>query len=317
MTKLLITVKCKETVKESLIQEFSDHYDMIFAQGDKEIIARELQDAEVVIGEPDPKLLPSAKNLKWMQITWAGADRYTGNFPENVVLTNASGAFGRIISEYTMGMILTQYKRLNQYYVNQQKKIWADLGSERSLLSKRVVILGTGNVGSSIAQKLHAFGTYNIGINRSGKLPEHFDEVHPLEELDKYLTDADIVIGALPRTPYTMGLLDYRRLKLMKEDALLVNVGRGTMIVTKDLETTLAEGHFSGVILDVVDPEPLPESSSLWNCDRVLLTPHISGIGFDHEPATEAFIWDICRENLRRYAAGTPLTHVVDVAAGY
>lgn len=317
MTKLLITVPCKEAVKESLIQEFSDHYDIIFAQEDKEIIARELQDAQVVIGEPDPKLLPTAGKLKWMQITWAGADRYTKDFPENVVLTNASGAFGRIISEYTMGMILAQYKRLPQYYVNQQKKIWADLGSERSLLNKRVVILGTGNVGSSIAQKLHAFGTYNIGINRSGNCPVHFDETHTLEDLDKYLADADIVIGALPRTPYTVGLLDYRRLKQMKEDALLVNVGRGTMIVTKDLEKALAEGHFSGVILDVVDPEPLPESSPLWTSDRVLLTPHISGIGFDHEAATESYIWDICRENLRRYAAGTPLDHVVDMAAGY
>ena len=85
----------------------------------------------------------------------------------------------------------------------------------------------------------------------------------------------------------------------------------------KDLEQLLAEGHFSGVVLDVMDPEPLTESSSLWNCERVLLTPHISGIGFGHEDATESIIWDICRENLRRYAAGLPLCHVVDVAAGY
>ena len=92
-------------------------------------------------------------------------------------------------------------------------------------------------------------------------------------------------------------------------------------IITKQasrvLEKLLAEGHFSGVVLDVMDPEPLPESSPLWSCERVLLTPHISGIGFDHEPATERFIWDLCRENLRRYAAGDPLAHVVDVAAGY
>lgn len=317
MTKLLITVPCKEAVKESLIAEFSNHYAITFAQEDKEIIARELQTAEVVIGEPDPKLLPSAENLRWMQITWAGADRYTKDFPESVILTNASGAFGRIISEYTIGMILSQYKRLNQYYVNQKKRIWADLGSERSLLNKRVVILGTGNVGASIAQKLHAFSTYNIGINRSGKPEEHFDEVHTLDALDVHLPLADIVIGALPKTPGTIGLLDYRRLKLMKEDAELVNVGRGTMIVTKDLEKALSEGHFSGVILDVADPEPLPESSPLWTNERVLLTPHISGIGFDHEPATESCIWDICRENLRNYRDGRPLSHVVDVRAGY
>lgn len=317
MIKLLITVPCKEAVKEKLTAEFSSSYDITFAQEDQQIIARALADAEVVIGEPSPKLLPTAKKLKWMQITWAGADRYTGSFPENVTLTNASGAFGRIISEYTMGMILTQYKQLHKYYVNQQRKLWADLGAERSLLHKRVLVLGTGNVGGSIAQKLHAFGTYNIGINRSGKLTEHFDEIHPLDELDRYLSGADLIIGALPRTPCTQGLLDYRRLKQMKEDALLVNVGRGTMIVTKDLEKVLVEGHFSGVVLDVMDPEPLPQDSPLWTCDRVLLTPHISGIGFDHEPATESHIWDICTENLRRYRHGQPLTHVVDVRAGY
>ena len=317
MIKLLITAACKANVKESLIQEFSDRYQMVFAQDNPELIAQELQSAEVVIGEPDPKLLHTAQNLKWMQITWAGADRYTKDFPENVILTNASGAFGRIISEYTVGMILAQYKRLHQYYVNQKKKIWADLGSERSLLNKRVLILGTGNVGSTIAQKLQAFGTYNIGINCRGKPGQHFDEPHTLDTIEEYLPTADIVIGALPRTPGTIGLFDYRRMHLMKKDALLVNVGRGTMIVTGDLERLLEEGWFSGVILDVMDPEPLPESSSLWEHDRVLLTPHVSGIGFDHEPVTEAFIWDICRENLRLFAADKPLTHVVDVAAGY
>ena len=317
MKKLLITVPVKDHVRESLLQEFSSAYNIIFAQEDPETIARELQDAEIVIGEPAPALLHSAKNLKWMQITWAGADRYTGNFPEGVTLTNASGAFGRIISEYTMGMILSQYKRLPKYYVNQKSKIWADLGSERSLLHKRVLILGTGNVGGSIAQKLHAFGTYNIGLNRSGKCPEHFDEGYSLGKLEDYLPEADILIGALPKTPYTLGLLDYRRLKMLKPDALLVNVGRGTMIVTKDLEKVLSEGHLSGAILDVVDPEPLPSTSPLWDCDRVLLTPHISGIGFDHEPETEAVIWDICRQNLRSYAQGLPLVNQVDIAYGY
>ena len=317
MIKLLITVPCKPHIVERLTREFSDTYDMIFAQEDKDIIARELASAEVIIGEPHPGMLGDARKLKWMQITWAGADRYTGNFPKNVILTNASGAFGRIISEYTMGMILAQYKRLPEYYVNQRNRIWADMGRERSLLGKRVLILGTGNVGSNIAQKLHAFGTCNIGINRSGHCPAHFDACYPLEELDTHLPHADIVIGALPRTPFTQGLLDYRRMELIPKDALLVNVGRGTMIVTKDLEQLLAEGHFSGVVLDVMDPEPLPESSSLWTCDRVLLTPHISGIGFGHEDATENTIWDICYENLRRYAQNLPLNHVVDIQAGY
>lgn len=317
MIKVLITVPCRESVKTQLLQTFSHQCHMVFAQEDAAVIARELPEADAVIGEPDPALLSDARRLRWMQITWAGADRYTGNFPSHVILTNASGAFGRIISEYTLGMILSLYKRLPEYYVNQKSKRWADLGSERSLLHKRVLILGTGNVGSTIAQKLHAFGTYNIGINRSGKCPDHFDRAYPLQELDTVLPQADIVIGALPRTPFTQGLFDRRRMQLIQKDALLVNVGRGTMIVTKDLEVLVEEGHFSGVILDVTDPEPLPESSPLWTHDRVLLTPHVSGIGFDHEPATEAHIWDICTDNLRRFLAGEPLHHIVDIRAGY
>ena len=317
MVKLLVTVPCKKAVLERFQQDFENELDITFANEDPQIIEKAIKEAEIIIGEPKPELLHTAKNLKWIQITWAGADRYTGNFPENVILTNTSGVFGRIISEYTMGMILAQYKRLPGYYVNQKKKQWKDLGKERSLLHNRILILGTGNVGSSIAQKLHAFGTYNIGINRSGKAAEYFDEVHTQEALDALLPQADIVIGALPKTTGTMGLLDYRRLHLMKEDALLVNVGRGTMIVTKDLERTLAEGRFYGVLLDVMDPEPLPQESPLWSCERVLLTPHISGIGFDHEPQTEAAIWDICFDNLHRYLKGESLTHTVNIAAGY
>lgn len=317
MKKLLITAPCGDAVRKQLLEEFSGQYQITFAQEDQNVMEAALRDTEVIIGEPDPKLLHTAKNLKWMQITWAGADRYTKDFPAHVVLTNASGAFGRIISEYALGMILAQYKRLPEYYVNQKKRIWADLGPERSLLGKRALILGTGNVGGNIAQKLRAFGTCNMGFNQGGNCPEHFDECHPLDILDAFLPQADIVIGALPKTPGTIGLLDYARMGRIRKDALLVNVGRGTMIVTQDLEKRLEEGHFSGVVLDVTDPEPLPESSPLWTCERVLLTPHISGIGFGHDNATEAAIWDICFENLRRFAAGLPLKHVVDVAAGY
>ena len=254
---------------ERLSREFSDSYEITFAQGDDAVIAQELPNAEVIIGEPNPSRLGDARQLKWMQITWAGADRYTGNFPENVILTNASGAFGRIISEYTLGMILAQYKRLPEYYVNQKNKIWADMGQERSLLDKRVLILGTGNVGSNIAQKLHAFGTYNIGINRSGKTGEHFDQTHKLEDLDALLPTADIVIGALPRTSGTIGLFDYRRMQLMKEDALLVNVGRGTMIVTKDLEKLLEEGITTIFYPSLTYNVDEKESENHYNCPVV------------------------------------------------
>lgn len=317
MIRLLVTVPCSAHVQARFQKECDGLYEIVFANEDPEIIAKELPRAEVVIGEPSPKLFTNIPCLRWMQITWAGADRYTRRFPENVILTNASGAFGRIISEYTLGMILSMYKRLPQYYVNQKKQLWEDLGAERSLWQQKAVILGTGNVGQNIAQKLQAFGAHTIGCSRSGKPAPYFDEVYPISQLEELLPQADLVIGCLPRTKETEHLLDKRRLSLIPKDALLVNVGRGATIVTKDLEDLVCSGHFYGVILDVTDPEPLPQESPLWPCQRVLLTPHVSGIGFGHEPATEAVIWDICFENLSRYAKGEPLINQVDICAGY
>ena len=129
MVKLLVTVPCKSAVLERFKQEFGDKLDITFANENPQITEEAIKDAEVIIGEPKPELLHNARKLKWMQITWAGADRYTGNFPQGVVLTNASGAFGRVISEYTIGMILSQYKRFPGYYVNQKEKLWKKLKS--------------------------------------------------------------------------------------------------------------------------------------------------------------------------------------------
>ena len=121
-----------------------------------------------------------------------------------------------------------------------------------------------------------------------------------------------MVACALPGTAATRGLLNKDRLLSMKPTALLLNCGRGSLIVTRDLEDVLAAGHLGGVALDVTDPEPLPESSPLWNCDRVILTPHISGASFGHVAETEDKIYRLAAENLRRYLNGEDLLNEVD-----
>ena len=121
----------------------------------------------------------------------------------------------------------------------------------------------------------------------------------------------------LPGTKETAGLLDERRLRLMKKTAVLVNAGRGSLIDTAALEKVMAEGHLFGAALDVTAPEPLPESSPLWDMDNVIITPHVAGIGFGHLPETESKIADICCENLARYVRGEALINLVDRATGY
>ena len=103
------------------------------------------------------------------------------------------------------------------------------------------------------------------------------------------------------------------RLALMKDDAVFINVGRGSLVDTEALTALLAEGKFFGVGLDVIAPEPLPQDHPLWHVDRVLLTPHVAGVSFGHLPATEEKIRRIIEENLRRYGAGEPLMNQVDI----
>ena len=236
------------------------------------------------------------------------------------------------------------YRNFPAYREQQKQAVWRTVGAERTLYGRTVLILGTGDLGSNVAKRLRGFGTVNIGVRRAaGETLPYFDEVRGIAELDERglirvgprsagaspgpacyglggaeatLTDA-IVIGCLPNTPGTAGLLTETRLRRMKQDALLVNVGRGTLLSTAELADVLADGHLSGAVLDVCDTEPLPPSSPLWGMENVLLTPHVSGRGFGHDRGTERLIWEIVMDNLARYLEGKTLRHIVDMNRGY
>ena len=312
MTEVLITAPCSDETKLRL-EELKNS--CIFSFGDRK---NDIGSAEVVIGEPRTERKREAKNLKFIQMTWAGADIYTrGGFPQGIKIANASGAFGPVIAEYVIGAILCIYRRFPEYIRNQKECIWRDAGAERTIEGKTALILGTGDIGSNIAKRLSAFGTKNIGIRRTGAPAQYFDEMHTLSNIDALLPRADLVIGCLPNTKETGHIFNYDRLCLMKSDALFINVGRGSLIDTDALIRALEERRIAGAILDVLEKEPLAADSPLWKMPNVLITPHISGRGFGHDPATEKKVWDICLENLRRYIAGEDIINEVDMNLGY
>ena len=312
MTEVLITAPCSDEIKLRL-EEFKSSCVFLFKDRKSDIGS-----AEVVIGEPRTERIREAKNLKFVQMTWAGADIYTrGGFPQGIKIANASGAFGPVIAEYVIGAILCVYRRFPEYIENQKVCIWRDAGAERTIEGKTALILGTGDIGSNIAKRLSAFGTKNIGIRRTGAPAQYFDEMHTLSNIDALLPHADLVIGCLPNTKETGHILNYDRLCLMKSDALFINVGRGSLIDTDALIRALEERRIAGAILDVLENEPLAADSPLWKMPNVLITPHISGRGFGHDPATEKKVWDICLENLRRYIAGEDIINEVDMNLGY
>ena len=135
--------------------------------------------------------------------------------------------------------------------------------------------------------------------------------------MDKYGIQADIVIGCLPNTRETAGLLTAERLHAMKAGAVLVNVGRGSLAGTDDLVSALQDGHLGGAALDVFETEPLPADCPLWDMENVLLTPHIAGPSFGGSADVQNTIWHICMDNLDRYLTGNPLKNVVNRSEGY
>lgn len=144
-----------------------------------------------------------------------------------------------------------------------------------------------------------------------------FDEIYTIDSVDTQLQSADVVIIALPGTAETAGMFDAERIKRMKASAILVNVGRGFIVNTDELTNALQKGLLRGAVLDVTDPEPLPEKHPLRNMENVLLTPHISGIGWGENMFTRKRIIDIFCENMKWDRNNEPKKNVIDFSKGY
>ena len=316
MKTILIAVPCRERHRQMLEQAAAGRCRLqyIDTHTPEAVRAQAMAQASAVIGQPDLDEICHAPALEWVQMSWAGTDRYTNTtgFPSHVTLTNASGAFGGVIAEHVFAGILSLYRRLPQYQNQQQRRVWQDCGTEKTIEGSRVLILGTGDIGTNLARRLRAFGAYVVGLRRNAahRLPD-FHETASMDALEQQLPLADIVIGCVPGSKETTRLLDRSRLSLMKSDAVVVNVGRGSLIDTDALTDRLSQGHLYGAVLDVTDPEPLPPSHPLWSMEQVILTPHVAGVSFGHAPQTEDRIYEICCDNIRRYLSGQPLRHVV------
>ena len=320
-TKVLVAAHSDNDIRAKLTEKFDHQCDFLFLDKDATATKEQFETAEIIIGEPSEESIVLANNLKWLQLTWAGADKYVRmkGLPSGVIITNASGAFGIIISEYVIGSIISLYRSFPSYWNNQQKHVWKKLSYTDTIFGKNVLILGTGDIGTSIAYRLKSFGTHTVGVKRrfTDKSLEGFDEVYDFTKLDKVLPNADIVIGCLPHTTKTAGMLNYDRLRAMKKDAVLVNVGRGSLINDDDLIEILKSGHLKGAVLDVFDTEPLKNDSSLWDMDNVIITPHIAGPSFGGNTDVKNAIWDICIENINRYLEGKTLKNIVSIENEY
>lgn len=264
-------------------------------------------------------LLKEAPNLKWYCCSYAGIDPYQPpfQFPEGVMLTNSSGAYGVTIAEHILMVTLMLQRRMLDYTEIVRNHGWTNDLPIRSIQGSRLTMLGTGDIGTTFAKRAAALCPASItGVNRSGRTPDEvYGRVLPMTELDSVLPETDILVMSLPSTPETIGILTRERLAMLPETAVLVNVGRGTAIDQEALMEALNTGKLAGAAIDVMVPEPLPAGHPLWSTKNLLITPHVAGnmtLGYTTDKTVSMFC-----EDLARYAAGEPLAHLVDLKRGY
>ena len=284
---------------------------------DGEALEAGLREAVIAIGIHNriERLAEIAPRLRWVHATLAGVDRLfpLDWLPPGVVLTNNHGAHGAKAEQYMRMAYTLLNTRMPEIIANQLEHRWRQLFSP-SLSGKTALIVGLGDLGQGAARAAKQVGLRVIGVSRSGKKVPHTDAVHKTAALDRLLPMADYVVMAVPLTPATRNLLNRARLDLLKPAAGVINIARAQVLDYEALAGKLGRGELAGAVLDVVDPEPLPVDSPLWDTPNLIITPHISCDDSEHYMDITLDLWFA---NLERFLEGKPLKNRVDSRHGY
>jgi phosphoglycerate dehydrogenase-like enzyme len=250
---------------------------------------------------PDNGFLDALPRLRLVQLLSAGAEKFIGRLPEGVILCNARGAHTPSTAEWAITATLAAQRGIPFFVREQDAGRWS-FSTHSSLVGARVLVVGAGDIGTTIGRMLAGFDvdlTYVARTARKG--------VRSTADLPELLPHADVVILIVPVTPETTGMVDAGFLGAMKDGALLVNAARGVIVDTDALLAELTAGRLRAA-LDVTDPEPLPPGHPLWSAPGLLLTPHVGG----EVPETGARAAAAVTAQLSRILAGEELENVVD-----
>lgn len=261
--------------------------------------------------------LPLAARVRWVHSLSAGVEKYM--FPElvenAVPLTNGKGVFTASLAEFVMASILFFAKDLRALVRNQEAGKWRQFDVE--FIRDRVLgIVGYGDIGRESARFARALGMKVVAVRRRAafsKEDQDLKRVYSPEELLEMLAASDYVLVATPLTPETRGMIAKAQLDAMKGSSVIINVGRGPVIVESDLVAALQAKRIRGAALDVFDEEPLPEGHPFYALENVLLSPHSA----DHTAGWADLAMEVFLENFERFRSGQPLKNIVDKRAGY
>ena len=286
--------------------------------GRRTVTPEQLAAATVVLGWPRPRDMAQCVNLKWFQTMWAGTDEYDtpGILPEGIMMTSSSGSNRLSVAEHMLAMLMALCRRLPTYRDSQREHKWEDEGAMKTIFGGTVLVAGAGNIGSTFAGMCKALGARTIGLKRTVTGPvAGFDELYPMEKLDELLPEADVVALVVPHSPATEGLMNRERIALLKDAAVLISCGRGSVLDQDALVDAMNAGRLWGASMDVTTPEPLPADSPLWDIPNLIITPHCAGnmaLAYTCDKVVDMFLTD-----LAHYAKGEKLTYLVNRKVGY
>ena len=310
---------------QQLLKEAAATESLVMTTADE--LSVHLPDAEILCSYfIPPEWRTLAPKLRWLQFPGAGVDSLTttGLLDTNsgVIVTTAAGIHAETISEYVFGSMLMfnwnwpQMVRLQDDHVWARSATWYHLGG-RELAGQTLGIIGLGHIGRRIAQLGHAFGMRVLGIRRSihnsGEQESDVDQTFLPEQLHELLRLSDYVVISVPLTQETEKMIGEAQLRIMRNNAYLVNIARGHVIDEQALIQALREGWIAGAGLDVTEEEPLPAESLLYSMPNVILTPHISGNSVHYDARLAALFAD----NLKRYRSGQQLQNRYEPSRGY
>ena len=318
----LVLFPCDEAARRRLVREGEGRCVFHFREDSwtREDYQKALREAHIIIGEPRNEDLRYCEHLELMQSPSSGVNYYVegGAFPKGAVLCCMTGGYGNVLAEHMLAMVLALCRRLPEYRDQQHRHCWELRRYDKQLEDAVLLVLGAGDIGTTLAKWMRPMVGRIIGVRRVVRdYPDCYDAMVTLEQLDDCLSQADIIVCALPHTPETAGLLNGERLGKMKKDAVLVNGGRGSLIDQEALCALLQAGHFWGVGLEVTSPEPLPPEHPLWDQPRLIITPHAAGNSFGPGSPLERKIWDFMIANVGRYLRGEAVQNRVDFGTGY
>ena len=266
-----------------------------------------------LVWKPNAGELKRFANLRAIFSLGAGVDHIMDDpdLPSGVpVVRLIDPELSRQMSEYVVLSALYLHRRMPAYAEAQKGGLWRPLPAPDTR-SCGVGILGLGVLGSDAADKLRPFGFPLLGWSRRSKDIEGIRCFHGAQGLAPFLAETGILVCLLALTPETKGILNAKTFAALPRGAGVINCARGGHLVDKDLIEALDSGHLSGAVLDVFDPEPLPEDHPFWRHPKITLTPHVASLTLVHSAAIS-----IAR-NIRRMRKGEAPLGIVDPKAGY